>query len=128
MSDRQRSTQTSHAPRPKSTQAAEPLRRLVTIAKIEVGPWGRTPDLQRNFEETCVTALLTDGKLDTRWASITFAHGEREMVMEAIANPANREADAKATRALQGILCRRASAVQRARGDLERMYANGVAA
>lgn len=122
-----RAIQPSRPEQPKSHASPSPVRRLVTIDRVEVGPWASTPDLGRGFEEVCVVAVLSDYRLVTRWAQIVYATGERERIMEAVADSATSASETeRATRTLRNILCRRASAIQKCRGELEREYGNGV--
>ena len=119
-----RQAQPPHAPKPLASRMAEPTRRIVTLARVEVGEWGRQPDLHTPHESVTVTAILSDGTMDARQATVKYAKGEREKILEAVIGGTGTEKELAQTRR---ILERRAQAIIRCRGELERMYGNGVA-
>lgn len=126
---RMRAIQPPHPPKPKSSAMAAPVKRIAVIEQIEVGAWASHKDIHNNSADYCeMTALLTDGRIITREVRARYKRGQQQRIMEAIAGPPDRAAIEAADRDLRNVLCRRATALQTARGELERAYGNGVPA
>jgi hypothetical protein len=60
-----------------------PLRRIERITHFTSSGWHRDPD--NSLIETCdITAHFSDGRTMTRAATITYAPGQRERLMESV--------------------------------------------
>ena len=118
-----RAIQPTQPEKPMWNTAAPPNFKIVTLVRIDVGEWGRIPEMKRSHEAVTVTAVLSDGRTDARQAVCLYEAGEREKIMEQALGRKDNEAALIATKRLLRL---RSMAVEKARGELQKLYANGV--
>lgn len=126
----QRAVQPPRPIRPRSNAAAAPTQQIVTLVAVEITErWNRDLDFQQPTEVFTLTARLSDGRTIVREASVEYAKGEREQVVEALTDNTTEPAEyERASRTMRAIIDRRCRAVEIVRGDFQREYGRGVPA
>ena len=106
---RDRAIQTSHAQKPKATVMMAPRRRVLNPVRFERTDWTRVADADVPTERATLTAFFADGSSMGFEASVTYAHGERERILQPVIEGRGTEDE---VRELQRLLFRRSAALQ----------------
>ena len=115
-----RSIVTPHPEKPRSSATMKPRRDVIALVRIESLGWARVPDLKTPTESCTLRAVFSDGRCIERTASISYAPGERERILEAVLGGTGSEHE---VRMAQNVLLRRTRAEQDVRGWMQSTFA-----